>query len=325
MSPSSAAGEAGGVDVPSPVSFRRLLVYVNSEGAGQQALQQAAAIARVTGGLVKVVTHLPFVPWPARLSVAASDAVLQARERDRLLALVAPFVREGLAVETGLVHGTPFVGVINEAIDGGFDVVMKTAAAVDSMKMGPTALHLLRKCPRPVWIVQPRSRARAPRVLASVDPDPEAGARRAAARSVLAHAAALTSLTGGELHVVHAWQPYGLDERGEPLGGAELTRRWNESQPVVRAELLELIGQSAIDLPTRRIHSIRGNPATAVPGLARTLPADIVMLSTLSDPGQPGVLIDGEAEQMLAGLDCSVVGLKTDGFVCPVAPHAQME
>ena len=65
-------------------------------------------------------------------------------------------------------------------------------------------MHLLRKCPVPVWVMRP-SRARKLRILALVDPDSSDPVRDGLNNLVLRLAMSLASREGGELHVGHAW------------------------------------------------------------------------------------------------------------------------
>ena len=82
---------------------------------------------------------------------------------------------EGLDIKSRLLRGAPFLEIIKELVRGGHDLVIKPAegrGGVSSLLFGSTDLHLLRKCPCPVWIIKPTKRKKHARILAAVDPDP---------------------------------------------------------------------------------------------------------------------------------------------------------
>ena len=77
------------------------------------------------------------------------------------------------------------------------------------MLFGSTDLHLLRKCPCPVWVVKPSAHKKDTRILAAVDPDPGVKANQELNRLILELASSLAAQESSELHIVHAWSmPY---------------------------------------------------------------------------------------------------------------------
>ena len=50
----------------------------------------------------------------------------------------------------------------------------------------------------------------------------------------------------------------------------------------------------------------------------KRLAPDVVVLGTISRAGIPGLLVGNTAERLLGILDCSLVVVKPDDFVCPV-------
>jgi hypothetical protein len=79
---------------------------------------------------------------------------------------------------------------------------------------GSDDMHLLRKCPFPVWLIKPQAPKSYRRDLAAVDvddahPQAELGSRRALNLQILEIASSLALSGFGELHVVHAWDAIG--------------------------------------------------------------------------------------------------------------------
>ena len=67
-------------------------------------------------------------------------------------------------------------------------------------------MHLLRKCPCPVWLIKPEKQKSYRRILAAVDVD-DAIHNDALSRQILEMASSLALSDFAELHVVHAWEP----------------------------------------------------------------------------------------------------------------------
>ena len=58
---------------------------------------------------------------------------------------------------------------------GGHDLVIKNAepGGLSGSSFGANDMHLMRKCPCPVWIIKPTERHKYHRILAAVDQAPE--------------------------------------------------------------------------------------------------------------------------------------------------------
>ena len=75
-------------------------------------------------------------------------------------------------------------------------------------------MHLLRKCPCPVWLVKPKAPKTYQRILVAVDVDDgylpkELETRHRLNVQILETAASLAISESAELHVVHAWEAVG--------------------------------------------------------------------------------------------------------------------
>ena len=79
------------------------------------------------------------------------------------------------------------------------------------MLFGSTDMHLLRKCPCPVWITKSTEHSRYRRILAAVDRDPEETVKDVLNRQILEMSTSLALAEGSELHIGHAWQFAGED------------------------------------------------------------------------------------------------------------------
>ena len=86
------------------------------------------------------------------------------------------FIRQrGVPAGGKMLYGTAFLEIIREVLRNGHDLVMTAAegrAALKDRLFGSTAMHLMRKCPCPVWVVKPTQPETHTRILAAVDPYP---------------------------------------------------------------------------------------------------------------------------------------------------------
>ena len=126
--------------------------------------------------------------------------------QDRLEALAAPLRAEGVAVETVMLHGTAFLALIRRVMASGHDLVLKGAyRGPDRPFLRATDLHLLRKCPCPVWILNGETEPRVARIMAAVDPDPADAVRGGLSRTVMELATSLAQQDDARLDVLNAW------------------------------------------------------------------------------------------------------------------------
>ncbi len=79
-------------------------------------------------------------------------------EREQFLSdLTAPCVQR-ISIQSRVVIGTPFIEVIRQVLREDCDLVIKAPedpSWLDRL-FGSDDLHLLRKCPCPVWMIKPR-------------------------------------------------------------------------------------------------------------------------------------------------------------------------
>jgi Universal stress protein family len=103
-------------------------------------------------------------------------ATIRAHEQE-MDSLIEP-CRQRIDMQAKVLIGTPFLEIVREVLRNGRDLVIKTAEICDwqDRLFGSDDMHLLRKCPCPVWLIK----AEAPKsfrcILAAVDADDECAA-----------------------------------------------------------------------------------------------------------------------------------------------------
>lgn len=82
--------------------------------------------------------------------------------------------------------------------------------------------------------------------------------------------------------------------------------------------VIQRVGEDAVQFLGPHKHLIKGPPRNEVPGLAKSLQVDLVVMGTVARTGVPGFLIGNTAEAMPGQIDCPVLAVKPAGFVTPV-------
>ena len=305
--------------------FKNILFYTDGEAGSLLALNRAVDLADQNTGrltVVDVVEELPrevsrlagAMPWEDLQSMAMREA------REQLELLVSPFQEKGSPVNFEVLCGKPFIEVIRAVLRRQHDLVMMTADGRSELMQalfGSTSLHLMRKCPCPVWVIKPSQTPRFAKILAAVDPDPLDTVRNAVNARIMELATSLAELEDCELHVVHAWQ---AGVRGFlPGWQARATEAWvRRTHAVHQRRFRQLLGQFELKNPKHRLHLIEGEAGVVIPQLADKEVVDLIVMGTVARTGIEGYFIGNTAETVLQRVACSVLTVKPEGFVSPV-------
>ncbi len=198
------------------------------------------------------------------------------------------------------------------------------------MLFGTTDMHLLRKCPCPVWLIKPLKETRCRRMLAAIDIDysNQIETMDAFNQQILEMATSLALTEQAELHIVHAWMVYGEDllqsSHSEHLG--EEVSAWMEDQKKeikagldeFKAKLDQIPGEKGSNYLHPKVHFLEGDAYEIIPQLAEEKKVDLVIMGTVARTGLPGFFMGNTAESILNQLNCSVLAIKPEGFVSPV-------
>jgi len=315
--------------------FKNIL-YIAEPGLGQTAaVNRAVALAannqaRLT--VLDVVAAPRLGPFSDQHTRQEAERLLRGESLKRLESLMTPH-RGRTEYDPGVRVGIPFVEIIREVIEHDRDLVIKHAAADTGLRdrlFGSTDMHLLRKCPCPVWLLRPDDRDNYERIVAAVDFDPwePDDEETLLNRRILELGGSLALSDFAELHLVHVWEA--MAERLIRLwsnDGSEAdvvayveSERQHHRAGIERlaAELRQWLGAEGCDYLSPRLHVQKGDPRRAIPALASELRADLLIMGTVARTGVPGFFIGNTAESILYNLDCSVMAVKPEGFVSPV-------
>ena len=323
--------------------FKKILCVMEHGEAGKPALERAVALAENNQAELMVVDVIP------RLSAGIGmrdggpisrdlQAAMVSEHEARVLSLLEPY-RQRLDVKHGVLMGTAFLEVIRAVLRDGHDLVIKCPESPSWLNrfFSGDDMHLLRKCPCPVWLVKPEKKVSYQRILAAVDVDDsyspaEMNTRQALNSLIMEISGALAVSEFAELHAVHAWQAFGescLRNSGftsqpedEINAYVEQVRRHHAQRlDELMRETGKKLGSDAMDYLKPQLHLLKGAARKEIPALAKRLQIDCIVMGTVARTGVQGFIMGNTAETILEQIDCSVLALKPPGFVTPVAPE----
>lgn len=320
--------------------FKDILCVMEPQTACQCALERAVALAENNQARVTVATVTERVPEGTRIPEGEpGPGALQARlteaQAQRLKTLIEPY-HTRVKINAKMLVGTSFLEIIREVLRSNHDLVIKCPESPDWLDrfFAGDDMHLLRKCPCPVWLVKPGTAESYQRILAAVDvddnyPPAELKTRQALNDTVMELAGSLAVSEFAELHVVHAWEAIGESAMRHGVFMSQPEDEVNAYVEEVRrrhAQLLDTLmqatgaklGQDAMDYIEPQRHLLKGSARKEIPALAKHLQVDCIVMGTVARTGVRGFIMGNTAETILEQLDCSVLAIKPPGFETPV-------
>lgn len=299
--------------------FKNLLAVVDDPSAADALLMAAHDLADRNDASLTVmgIVDQPVRRDPIVLEDGTTIGVEELLADDLRAELADRFAALGLdAAAAEVPVGFGFIDVVNRVVRDGHDIVFVGSDA--SPTRSSLVMHLLRKCPVPVWVETPRGDQSAdvavavgPFVAGESDLNP----------LLMQFATSLAESRGGALHVVHAWR---LE------GESQLRRRRAHQRPGYVDELVELAAREArlnvealvgafddrdVDVET---HLIQGQPGQVIPEVIDSVRPGVLVLGTLARAGLAGLFMGNTAETVLSHVASSLMAVKPEGFVAPV-------
>jgi nucleotide-binding universal stress UspA family protein len=230
-----------------------------------------------------------------------------------------------------VVLGKRYLQAIHLVVQEGYDLLIKVAENPGWLErlFGSEDMHLLRKCPCPLWIMKNNASASFKEILAAVDFDQnhEDFGEDELNQTILELASSLAVSELGNVHVINVYN----------VPSAGFISLWVNNPEQVDRELQECeyhlkksamqtfletfkkrMGDKAYTFLSPSIQILQGNPAQLIPEIANKQKFDLVVMGSVGRSGIAGLIIGNTAESILSQLDCSVLVLKPGGFVSPV-------
>lgn len=315
--------------------FKNILYIAGASPAGT-AIERAVSLAENNQAELTVIDIVPVFPAGIDMHIdGSSPADIQSgvvnRRRLELESLVAPY-RQRLNIQTDVLVGQMFPEAIHAVLRHKYDLLIKPVENPDFIErlFGSNDMHLLRKCPCPVWLTRPDEKSNYARILAAVDftlHGPSSAQEQSLNNQILELASSLALSDFAELHLVHVW-----DAPGETIVRSwannpnDAAKKYVESEYLRHAkafrhfcdQLSDRIGKEACEHLAPQFHLERGAASIVIPALAKQLQAELVVMGTVARTGISGWFIGNTAESILEQLQCSVLAIKPSDFVSPV-------
>jgi len=318
--------------------FSNILVICSRDHEDDQALKSAIQIAEQQQASITLLQVLPPLSQIQLMDKAksASEITLAYQNfyQHKLQRRAEQYTDQAL-IRCKVVIGTVFLEAIRTVLRNQHDLVIKTAEPAGWLQrlFGSTDMHLLRKCPCPLWLLKPGLAPAFGTVAATVELVPAGMDRNEDAlnQQIAEIAASTATMHHASLHFLHAWQPQ----------DAGLVMMWCDNPALAAAEFEQSIhqehlnafsnfkqqvkgwlGEHAFDYLQPHFVMLRGEPSQVLVEKAQQLAADLVVMGTVGRSGIAGMLIGNTAESMLEQLNCSVLAVKPTDFICPITLEA---
>jgi len=312
-----------------------LFVLDNRTDETSPSLMRAIALAKTNQAdltLLHVLPKLPLNAYSEKLGMSSQQLKekVQAHEEARLHQLFSS-LEPDFGIRTELKVGKRYIETIRAVQSENFDLVIKESDAIDwfSRLLGSDDMHLLRKCPCPVWLMKKDEKSDYRNIMAAVD----FGTGRDKANSDALNQSILDlacSLSLSDLARVHVVNVYDVPQSGfislwvenpekveQELAEDERRHRQYRMEALLE-ELKGRMGEESYHYLSLRPHVVPGIPDRDLPKMAETIKADVVVMGTVARTGIAGVIMGNTAEAVLSQLNCSVLAIKPDGFESPV-------
>ncbi len=313
--------------------FTNILLICDDKSLHREAVERAVRLAKANRASVTLVDVVEAAAGElARLFGAlpgarAHDVEFEVVEfhRSRVAEIAERFRAEGIPTTECILQGIPFVEIIRKVIRDRHDLVMKGAggeADGASLIFASNDLHLLRKCPCPVWIMTPGPRPHYDRIMVAIDPDPADDRKHRLNVFTMELATSLSAIDDSELHVVSAWslseERTMRDAAFTKIPKAQIDLLVEEKRKLSETTLQALLQGFPDPDGGRQVHLLKGPARSVIPDFAEEKRVDLIVMGTVGRTGVSGLIIGNTAEAILTQVECSVLAVKPPGFTSPV-------
>ena len=306
--------------------FKNIVFLADRDKGLSASLDRAVDIAKTNGArltVMDVTAEIGLADYIQRTYSVDLNAQLKEQRLQFLETLTQPYTDRGIPVYTTVATGIPFIEIVRAVQRNAHDLVMKVAehdSGLVSSLFGSTDMHLMRKCPCPVWIDRAGGEPAYHRILAAIDPfDDESGNLQ---RLILDLATSLSEREHATLEVMHAWELPGVSMLSNGRGRIpriELELLLEETENSHRQALNDLLQPYGLNTEKDNIHLVNGRPAQVISGYASERGTDLIVMGSLGRAGIAGLFIGNTAEDVLREAQTAVLTVKPNGFVTPIA------
>jgi nucleotide-binding universal stress UspA family protein len=311
--------------------FKNVLIMASQGVDHTQLMRSAEHLAVTNQARLTVFDAVP--PLRSRRTGIAgyrSEDLQQLIESDRrseleAIAQLAPNV----TVDVDVITGTPYIEAIRRVVSHGHDLVMvipDQPGGLVGLARASTTMHLLRKSPVPVWVFRPEVPSDGD-VLTAVGPFEE-GRPSSLDVKLVQLGRSLAERRGSRFHLVHGWRLEGeslLRNSRVGMPADEVDELVSREEALARSGVMALLEDAGISEHEALLHLIKGKPVDAISDVAAEVDPGVVIMGSLARTGVAGMLIGNTAETTLGSLRSSIIAVKPEGFVSPIAVDSKRD
>ncbi len=314
----------------------RILVAVDPTSVEQPALARAADVAAAFGAVLELLIcyHDEYlsgdrvIDGPS-LRSARTDTI--AAQKAKLEDLAKPLQARGMTVETSAIWRHPlFEGIVWHSVQSNADLVFKDTHHHDVLARSlftNTDWSLIRTCPVPLWLVKRGVAMDSGAILAAIDPMHQHDKPAALDDRILETSAELAGKLGLDLHVFHSYDPRTAE--ATIVGNAYIPTSlpFREVEDAIRAQHANRLDELATyhGIAADHCHLIAGLAYQELPDLARSLPADLVVMGAVARNRLERLFIGATAEKTLEHLPCDLLVIKPEWFRSAANPAGPVD
>ena len=306
--------------------FKNILYVSDGRCNTCSALERAVALAETNHARLTVVDVIERVDEDEKIHGrfgVSLNQLLHDHRLNELTTLIEPYQKDDQIIYTRVLTGPVFAEIIKIVMQSSYDLVIKASRSpvnLEEQLLGSTDLHLLRKCPAPVWIDRPGKIIPYDNILAAVDPIGDAGT----ADKIMQLATSLAEREKAQLDVVHAWQFYGesMIRNGRARLAVEDLDALVDGEYARRVEKFNaLLKDYGLSTDDDNVHLIKGQAVPSILQASET--ADLIVMGTIGRVGVPGFFIGNTAEEVMQMTQASILAVKPEGYQSPLAQIAR--
>ena len=212
------------------------------------------------------------------------------------------------------------VKVIDQARDGGYDLVVKIAEQDNKnerFKLRSFDMSLLRKCPCPVLLIQNTAITGKGVIAAAIDPTNEENNIVALNHKLLKSASALASNASQDFETISCWsleyEDYFRHSAFGKVPEAELNAMLEKEQEQNRKGVDALCKGAGLDAENTLVFK-KGKADDEIPPYTEERPVDLLVMGTVARTGIEGFIMGNTAENILQNVSCDILAVKPEGF-----------
>ena len=310
-------------------AFKTIMVVITQNHTSELELSQAFRLARdnsarlilaIFDQSLELMEKLQFLPLEAKL-----EAGLRKQLEETAESLKQRAWKEGIQAESCIIAGKPRQLILGLVSEYGVDLIIKLAdpsGAFARNQLTGNDLALLRKCPVPVLMMACRDQLPdyTGKIMVAIDVGDPASDAVTLNQCLLLHGLYLSSQENAELHIASVWNLPDKQSAIHFLEEDELYELQESTHQRYQEKLDQALSEAGIERENKKVstHLLKGIPSYEIQKLANEVDVDLIVMGTLGRHTK-GVLMGNTAENILNGVYCSILAVKPEGFVSPLA------